>query len=54
MGDWRDGSEAKSAAWSFRGPGFNSQHPHCESQLPLIPVLEELIFTSDLNGLLNT
>ena len=29
---WRDGSEVKSAGCSPRGPEFNSQHPHGDSQ----------------------
>ena len=29
-------ASVKSTGCSFRGPGFNSQHPHSSSQLPVI------------------
>ena len=32
VGGWRDGSEVKSIACSFKGPEFNSQQPHGGSQ----------------------
>jgi hypothetical protein len=32
MGSWRDGSGFKNTGCSFRGPRFNSQHPHGRSQ----------------------
>jgi hypothetical protein len=31
-GNWRDGSEVKSADCSSRGPEYNFQHPHGGSQ----------------------
>ena len=37
MWGWRDGSAAKSTNFFSRGPGFNSQHPHGNSQLSIIP-----------------
>ena len=33
---WRDGSAAKLTGYSSRGPEFNSQQPHCDSQSPVI------------------
>jgi hypothetical protein len=30
---WRDGTVAETIGFSFRGPKFNSQHPHGGSQL---------------------
>jgi hypothetical protein len=33
---WRDGSVVKSAAYSSRGPEFNSQQPHGGSQPSII------------------
>jgi hypothetical protein len=30
---WRDGSAVKNTDCSYRGPEFNSQQPHCGSQL---------------------
>lgn len=35
--DWRDGLIVKRVCCSFRGPGFNSQHPFCGSQGNLMP-----------------
>jgi hypothetical protein len=32
VGGWRDGSEVESTDCSFRGPEFNSQQPHGDSQ----------------------
>jgi hypothetical protein len=34
---WRDDSVVKSTSCFFRGPGFNSQHPHGPSQLSVTP-----------------
>jgi hypothetical protein len=38
----RDGSAAKNTDFCFRGPGFNFQHPHGNSQLTVILVGEDL------------
>lgn len=32
MGAWRDYSEVKSIGCSYRGPGFDFQHPYSGSQ----------------------
>ena len=38
---WSHGSMVKSIGCSFRGPGFNSQHPHGSSQLSATAVPED-------------
>jgi hypothetical protein len=37
-GNWRDVSEVESTDCPFRGPRFNSQHPHDSSQLSVTPI----------------
>ena len=41
--DWRDSSAVKNTDCSFRGPGFNSQHPHDSSQPSITPVPRDLM-----------
>lgn len=36
-GWWRDDSAIKNTGYSFRGPGFKSQHLHGSSQKSVIP-----------------
>jgi hypothetical protein len=40
---WRDDSVVKNGGCSFRGAGFDSQHPHGSSQLSATPVAEDPI-----------
>ena len=37
IGGWGDGSVVKSTDCSSRGPGFDSQHPHCGSHTYVTP-----------------
>jgi hypothetical protein len=46
----RDGSEFRSTYRSFRGPGFNSQHPNGSSQPSVTPVSGCLMTSSGLHG----
>lgn len=46
----RDSSEVKSSFCSCRGPRFGPQNPHGGSQPPVIPVLRDLISSSDIEG----
>ena len=39
---WRDDMAVESVDCSSRGPGFNSQHPHGDSQLPETPAPRNL------------
>lgn len=41
--DWRVGSAVKNTSGSFRGPGFNFQHPQGSSQLIVTLVLGDMI-----------
>lgn len=48
-GVWRDDLVLHSMGYSSRGPGFNSQHPHHDSQLSAILVSGNLMPSSDLH-----
>ena len=44
-GTGRDGSAVKNIACSFRGPGFDSQHPHEGPQPSITLVSEDLTYS---------
>ena len=48
--DWRDGSGVKSTGCSYRGPRFNSLHPHGGSQPSITPVPGDPMPSSNLQG----
>lgn len=47
---WKDGSVVKNTCCSYRGHGFKSQHPSDGSEPSIIPVPDDLMPSSDLQG----